>query len=254
MHARATGRSAGNTPDVVTEPTRTTDARRACTVDGAAPSGPTGRANGTPSPTVRSSTGAEVVSRVQRMSVLPGPLGVSETETAQGDVDPPALSEHEAGSDLTALLRDLGARPLRVAAAVLSSREAAEDAVQEACIRYIRHLSLRGTPRDPAAFLLTCVVNEARRAWGRGTREVEVVEALAAFGRAPESGDPVASARTRELWGQIQSLPPRQRAALGMRYYLGFTDAEIAELIGCRTSSVRSHISRAIRALRRDEP
>lgn len=48
----------------------------------------------------------------------------------------------------------------------------------------------------------------------------------------------------------IATLPPRQRAAVALRYYEDLTDPEIAELLGCRTATVRSHISRALATLR----
>jgi DNA-directed RNA polymerase specialized sigma24 family protein len=35
-----------------------------------------------------------------------------------------------------------------------------------------------------------------------------------------------------------------------LRYYEGLPDADIAKLLGCRQSTVRSHISRALAALR----
>jgi RNA polymerase sigma factor (sigma-70 family) len=49
---------------------------------------------------------------------------------------------------------------------------------------------------------------------------------------------------------RIATLPRRQRAALLLRYYEDRTDAEIAELLGCSTGTVRSHISRALSTLR----
>jgi RNA polymerase sigma factor (sigma-70 family) len=48
----------------------------------------------------------------------------------------------------------------------------------------------------------------------------------------------------------IAALPPRQRAVLALRYYDGRTDGEIAELLGCREATVRSHAARALATLR----
>jgi RNA polymerase sigma factor (sigma-70 family) len=48
----------------------------------------------------------------------------------------------------------------------------------------------------------------------------------------------------------IAQLSRKQRAAVVLRYYEGCTDAEIAALLGCGTGTVRSHVSRAIAALR----
>jgi len=48
----------------------------------------------------------------------------------------------------------------------------------------------------------------------------------------------------------LADLPPKQRAAVVLRYYEGLSDDDIAEVMGCRAASVRSNISRAIAALR----
>jgi RNA polymerase sigma factor (sigma-70 family) len=50
----------------------------------------------------------------------------------------------------------------------------------------------------------------------------------------------------------LDRLPRRQRAAVVLRYYLGLSDAEVAAELGCRQSTVRSQISRALATLRID--
>jgi RNA polymerase sigma-70 factor (sigma-E family) len=51
---------------------------------------------------------------------------------------------------------------------------------------------------------------------------------------------------------RLAALPRRQRAAVVLRYYAGLPDAEIAAELGCRETTVRSQISRALAALRVD--
>ena len=48
----------------------------------------------------------------------------------------------------------------------------------------------------------------------------------------------------------IAELPPRQRAAVALRYYEDLPIAEIADLLGSRETAVRSNLSRAIATLR----
>jgi RNA polymerase sigma factor (sigma-70 family) len=48
----------------------------------------------------------------------------------------------------------------------------------------------------------------------------------------------------------IAQLPRKQRAVVILRYYEDLPDDEIAELLGCATSTVRVHALRALRALR----
>ena len=52
---------------------------------------------------------------------------------------------------------------------------------------------------------------------------------------------------------RIDRLPRKQKAAVVLRYYEGYDDAEIAAVLGCAQVTVRSHISRALAVLRADE-
>jgi len=51
--------------------------------------------------------------------------------------------------------------------------------------------------------------------------------------------------------GALLSLPPRQRAAIVLRFYEDFHESEIADLLRCRPSTVRSLVARGLEALRR---
>jgi RNA polymerase sigma factor (sigma-70 family) len=48
----------------------------------------------------------------------------------------------------------------------------------------------------------------------------------------------------------VAALPPRQRAALVLRYYGGLSLAETAETLGCAEGTVKSLTHKAIAALR----
>ncbi len=52
------------------------------------------------------------------------------------------------------------------------------------------------------------------------------------------------------LDGLLRQLPPQQRSAVVLRYYLDYDDATIAETMNTTTSGVRSNISRALASLR----
>jgi RNA polymerase sigma factor (sigma-70 family) len=71
--------------------------------------------------------------------------------------------------------------------------------------------------------------------------------------QTPESAlpDPTADHGTRELVRVgVQSLPPKQRAAVVLRYYEDLDDDAIANALNCSPATVRSQISRALTSLR----
>lgn len=72
----------------------------------------------------------------------------------------------------------------------------------------------------------------------------------------PEHGDGGADATdrgldlTRRVRAALDELPGRQRAALVLTYYQGFTNREAGELLGLSTEAVESLLARGRRALR----
>jgi RNA polymerase sigma factor (sigma-70 family) len=54
------------------------------------------------------------------------------------------------------------------------------------------------------------------------------------------------------LWRALARLPRRQRTVLVLRFYEDLSDSEIAGVLGCPGSTVRSLASRALHALRTD--
>ena len=134
---------------------------------------------------------------------------------------------------------------VRYAALLAGSAAQGEDLVQEVLIRlYPRWGSLA----DPLPYVRRSVTNEFlswRRRWS--TRHVRVVpdEVL-----HTQLDDPWVDAADPELWARLQQLPRQQRAAVVLRYYEGFDDAEIGELLACKPATVRGHVSRGIATLR----
>lgn len=56
---------------------------------------------------------------------------------------------------------------------------------------------------------------------------------------------------TREwLWAELQQLPPRQRAALVLRFYEDLSEAQTAAAMGCAVGTVKSRVSQGLRRLR----
>lgn len=48
----------------------------------------------------------------------------------------------------------------------------------------------------------------------------------------------------------LRRLPPRQRAAVVLRYYDDLTEAQTAEVLGCSVGTVKSQVARGLRTMR----
>jgi RNA polymerase sigma factor (sigma-70 family) len=83
-----------------------------------------------------------------------------------------------------------------------------------------------------------------RRAWTRGQPESQPAAASA------EAAALTAEER-REVIRAVRRLPPRQREALVLRFYLGLSPDEIAVTMGIGAGSVRSATHRGLASLHR---
>jgi RNA polymerase sigma factor (sigma-70 family) len=54
-----------------------------------------------------------------------------------------------------------------------------------------------------------------------------------------------------QMWRLLSGLPRAQRAVLVLRFYNDLPDDEIAALLGCGESTVRSHAARALARMRK---
>jgi RNA polymerase sigma-70 factor (sigma-E family) len=167
-------------------------------------------------------------------------------EAAQLTKDAPTEPKAGALADLYA--RHVGAA-MRLAYLLTGDRQAAEDLVQEAfvrCVGRFRHLRV---PDAFDAYLRRAIVNlhtsglrhkRVERAW-------LAREGARAAGRV--SSQPDVGAR-EDLWRELLKLPPRQRAALVLRYYEDLSEREAAEVLGCSLAAMKSLVARGTEALR----
>jgi RNA polymerase sigma-70 factor (sigma-E family) len=133
---------------------------------------------------------------------------------------------------------------------LLTGNEAlAEDLVQEAFVRaYSRFGKLRN-PEALGAYLRRTIVNLAASHHQR-TRLERLLRAPAASHSAVALAPDVES---RELlWGALQRLQHRQRAALVLRFYADLSERETAAVLGCRVGTVKSLVHRGLAAMRNE--
>lgn len=131
----------------------------------------------------------------------------------------------------------------RAALAILGDYHEAEDAVQDAFLRYLEKRPVFRDGEHAKAWLLTVCANGCKSRLRAGKRH-PVTEFLDTY-PAPD-GD------SREVAEAVLALPANQRSAVHLFYYEGYSTEEIARILGQRPGTVRSHLSRARETLRRE--
>jgi RNA polymerase sigma-70 factor (sigma-E family) len=139
---------------------------------------------------------------------------------------------------------------LRFAYLITRNRDDAHDAVQEALTGlYPRWHQVAGRG-DVDAYVRRSIVNAHVSAWRKVRRMFPTAEpeVIATAPVVNDAADAVAdSDQAMRLCGE---LPPVQRAAVVLRFYEDRSFAEIAEILGCPEGTARSHVHRALAALR----
>ncbi|MBE2315212.1 sigma-70 family RNA polymerase sigma factor [Solirubrobacter sp. CPCC 204708] len=140
---------------------------------------------------------------------------------------------------------ELAARALAIARAtalgVLGDHAAAEDVAQEVAIVAIQRARQLRDPAKLDAWLHKVAVRKAIDLARRRRPTVLLEPHHEPHAEQPSLDDALAL---------LAPLPPRQRAALTLRYVHDLPDAAIAHALGCRPATVRSLLSRGREALR----
>ncbi len=126
---------------------------------------------------------------------------------------------------------------VRVAFLLTGSITEAEDAVQEAFLRCVPRLA---SLDHPPSYLRKAVVNECRTRFRK--RERDRV-------RDRTQLDPIPAALPHDLIetrDALALLSYRKRAVVVLRYFVDLPDEQIADILGCRPSTVRSLARRAL--------
>jgi RNA polymerase sigma factor (sigma-70 family) len=138
---------------------------------------------------------------------------------------------------------------VRLACLITRDWEEARDAVQDALVSvYPRWPALEEQGRD--AYVRRAVTN-ACLTHLRRLRRVRPVGDPALLAQAPVVDDHgTAVAVANAAWALCADLPPVQRAAVVLRFHDDLSFAEVAHALGCPEATARSHIHRALKALR----
>lgn len=166
--------------------------------------------------------------------------------TAAGGIMTQAPARTPAPLTLVEFVRDNSVRLTRFAYLVTGDRVGAEDLVQDVFMSMHKRFGRVLQVENPYAYAQRAIVN-AHISWLRRRRPRELL-----IDEVPEH--PVAARAEAEtddqVWDAVSGLARKQRIVLVLRYYEGFSDKEIAAMLGCRESTIRSLATRAFAQLR----
>jgi len=133
---------------------------------------------------------------------------------------------------------------VQFAHALSGDRQLGEDLVQDVLIKTHRRW---GRLDRPEAYVRAALCRELV-SWRRRRSHAERPSEL------PDTAGPAPADAYLEhdaVWAMLRTLPDRQRAVLVLRYWEGLPDRQIADLLACSESTVRSSAARAFAVLRR---
>jgi RNA polymerase sigma factor (sigma-70 family) len=126
-------------------------------------------------------------------------------------------------------------------------RDGAEDCFQETFLAALRAYPKLGDDSNLRGWLLTIAHRKAidhHRARGRAPVPVAEVAEAAAEDGIPE--------RDEQLWTAVGALPPKQRAAVALRYGSDLPHSEIAAALGCSPEAARRSLHEGLKRLRKE--
>jgi RNA polymerase sigma-70 factor (ECF subfamily) len=165
---------------------------------------------------------------------------------------------------LEALVCRYQVQAVRTAYLITHDRALAEDIVQSAFLRAYERIAQFDSGRPFGPWFLRSVVHDAVKATARRERLVSldtgVGDTFQALLVAPDP-DPARLAEVAEtrqaVWAALGKLPPAERAAVVMRFYLGWSEAEMAAEMDCppgtvkwRLHTARKRLQELLRSLR----
>jgi RNA polymerase sigma-70 factor (ECF subfamily) len=154
------------------------------------------------------------------------------------------------------MYRELVSRYVRPALAVAwefaDTLDDAEDLVQEAFHRAVNALDRFDADRPFAPWFFTILRNVARNTAGERALRLHAALDESVHDEAPTPEDLVEYLELQARVDlQLESLPEMQRACFRLCVLEGFSSTDVAEALGVSDATVRTHVYRARRAMRK---
>jgi len=171
-----------------------------------------------------------------------------------GAMDPPIDFARETGigpdalrATVVSLQADRGAELWGLARHLNLAPEEADDAVQETLLRLWSALRDGQDIERPDAWAFRTLY---RLAMDRHRLRRRVRALAERIGAQPPRSSAYDQADRMAVWQAVEGLPERQRLAVYLRYRADLPFEEIGRILGIAAPSARSHVSRALDALR----
>ncbi len=146
-------------------------------------------------------------------------------------------------------------RVVAVAYRLTGNREEALDVAQEAFIKAYRKIDQWKPTGSFRSWLFRIAANQAIDAQRKRSRRHEIHTEAEASGMGTHA-EPAARSRIAEgeraesIKAALDALSEKQRQVFVLKHYEEFTLAEISDMLGISTGSVKVHLFRAVRKLR----
>jgi RNA polymerase sigma-70 factor (ECF subfamily) len=159
-------------------------------------------------------------------------------------------------ADYDTLYRAQSARVLRLCRLLLADPEEAREVQQEVFLKLFQALARQPGQVNWSAWLTRVAVNAChdrrRSGWWKWWSSHEPVEDATISSPAPSPEAAAVGKATRaRIWESFQTLSERQREVFVLRHLEGCTTDDVARALGMSAGSVKRHLFRAVRQLRR---
>ena len=138
---------------------------------------------------------------------------------------------------------------LRAAYLIVWDLPEAEDLVQETLLKVAKRWPRVRRMEHQVAYARRILVNRALDDAGRRTRRRRELTGEALPDRSEDADEPRAFDAHDELVTALAALPPRQRTAIVLRYFLDLPEAEVAAAMKCSLGTVKSTAARGLARL-----